>query len=166
MLIQPSVLLLDVFLKNRSMKLIFAESMTAGSLCAEIMYAPQSGDYLLGSLVCFDAAMKTRLLDVSPALIQRFSAESKEVTQAMLEGLMQRYQTDVGVAITGLAYPSLDPRQQSPIGTVYYAFAYKDHRILHKMHFSGEAEEIVAQTGQALFRDLLQWLKSLPQEKR
>jgi nicotinamide-nucleotide amidase len=163
-MVDPNLLLLDTYFKSRSQKLLMTESMTAGSLSRQVMFSPNSGSYFLGSLVCYDSQMKTKWLGVDAALIRRHTAESMAVTQALLDGLMNNHEADVFVAVTGLAYPSLQAEQHRPVGTVYYAFGSKHYRFKKKTHFKGTAEQIVHQCCQSLWSDLLHWLKGLPEE--
>ena len=151
---------LDLFLSKHGLKILFAESMTAGALCAQMALALHSGQYLLGSLVCYDRKMKEKWLGVDPALIDRCCAESIEVTNAMIEGLRLNENSDVYVSITGLAYTSNDPQQLREVGTVFYAFSFREKQFFKKSRFDGSAEAIIQQTAEQLWKDLLSWLEA------
>ena len=147
-------------LQKYKLKLICAESMTAGYLSFLWSLECRSGDYFLGSLICYDNVCKTTLLAVPSCKIQKYTAESAVVTLRMLDGLNGENipQADVRIAITGLAFKTKNPKQAREIGTVYYAFQYKNKKHLFKRKFSGSPERIVAQTCNSIFKDLLAWL--------
>ena len=63
------------------------------------------------------AKSKTDLLGVDPALIERHGAVSPEVAEAMAEGALERFGSDLAVAITGVAGPG-GGTEQKPVGYV------------------------------------------------
>src|SRR5690606_1596414 len=148
------------FLQTHGLKLLCAESMTAGYLSALWSLDFHSGDYFLGSLVCYDDQCKTQLLSVPNRKIEKYCAESAVVTLRMLDGLTRTSisNADVFVSITGLAFKTDNPRQKREVGTVYYAFQYLKEKRIYKKQFSGDASTILIQTCNSIFSDLMIWL--------
>lgn len=150
-----------LFVEN-GWKLSCVESMTSGFLSAVIAMEVNSGDYYLGSVVCYDNRVKQNLLGVSPLKIDKYCAESAVVTLRILDGLSKLMpQKSVYVSVTGLAYETDNPKQRRPIGTVYYAFALGEEKVIFKKKFYGTAAEIILATCNSLLLDLCQWLGAL-----
>lgn len=153
---------LGSLLSHNQLKLVFAESMTGGFLSSTFALEVSSGDYFLGSIVCYDDLVKERLLQVSTSLIKTYTAESPEVTLAMLKGLQIAIsQADVYITITGLAFESPNLKQLRPVGRVYYAFAYCGRQHIFEKQFKGNAGQIIIATCNSIFYDLYAWIQSM-----
>lgn len=152
------------FFQTHGLKLFCAESMTAGYLSSLWSLEFHSGDYFLGSLVCYDDQCKTQMLSVPKSKIEKYCAESAVVTLRMLDGLTRISipDADVFISVTGLAFKTNNSKQKREIGTVYYAFQYKMEKRVYKKKFSGDSSAILIQTCNSLLRDLEVWLLSLP----
>lgn len=157
---EPALHRCGEYLAERGLKLICAESMTAGFLSSTWALEVCSGDYYLGSIVCYDDEIKKNLLQVSPQLLAQHTAESAETTLALLEGLQKLVTSaDVYLAITGLAFESTNPNQNRPVGKVYYAFSYNGQKKVFDKQFEGNAGSILIQTCNSIFEDLYTWIK-------
>ncbi len=95
-----------------------AESITAGLVASSLAKVPGASAYLLGGVVTYTDEAKIRELGVPAELIERQTAVSADVAQAMAEGLRAKFGADFGVATTGYAGPSGDP-----VGKVFVAVA-------------------------------------------
>src|SRR5438270_10903085 len=89
-------------LKKQKLTIAFAESATAGRLSAEFSLIPDSGDFLIGGLVCYDACLKQDILGVPEELIKKYTPESAEVTSELARRLPSLIKSDIQVAVTGL----------------------------------------------------------------
>jgi len=133
-------------LKKKGMSIAFAESATAGRISAEFALIPQSGDVLKGGIVCYDACIKQDVLGVPKELVEKYTPESAEVTQALAELLGNLMKADVRVAVTGLIMPGGSETDDKPVGTMFIhiligSVAYPTREI-----FKGNPEQIVLQT--------------------
>lgn len=147
-------------------KLACAESMTAGFLSSVYAMEVHSGDYFLGSIVCYEDTVKERLLAVPAAKLKKYCAESAVATLRIMHGLRAQFpEAQVYISVTGLAYETTNPKQKRSIGTVYYAFGLGDSTVIYKRSYSGTAAEIIVETCNGIFRDLTQWLEVKVQEK-
>lgn len=150
-----------LLLKNH-LRLVCAESMTAGYLASLWGMEVNSGNYFLGSTVCYHDTMKNSVLGVSLSKIKKYCAESAVVTLRMLAGLQKLISdADVYVSITGLAFKTVNAKQRRPIGTVYYAFHYARHTKIFKRRFSGNSAAIFIATCNSLIKDLCNWLHTI-----
>lgn len=145
-------------LAAKGYSIAFAESATAGRLSYEFSLTPDSGAILLGGLVCYDAALKEELLDIDPALIERYTAESAEVTKAMAQGLQHRLKADVSVALTGLTTPGGSETDEKPVGTIFAHLILPGKQVARRLQFEGPAEAILDQTVAAVAAVLMETL--------
>ena len=115
-------------LERRQLKIAFIESASSGYLCSQFSIHKHSGaDILLGSLVCYDPSIKVKVLHVCPELIERYTAESAEVTQALAEaGASFFVDADVIVACTGLLKPGGSATAEKPEGTFYISILFQE----------------------------------------
>lgn len=89
-------------LADKRLRLVLAESCTGGMTAALLTQIPGISNWFCGSAVTYRPLTKTHWLRLSPELINRFTAESLEVTDAMaLEVLTQTPEADLSAAITG-----------------------------------------------------------------
>lgn len=150
------------YLADRGLKLMCAESMTAGFLSSTWALEVSSGKYYLGSIVSYEDEIKENLLQVPSHILETHTAESVETTLAMLEGLQKLVpQADVYLTITGLAFDSPNPQQTRPVGRVYYAFSYQGQKKVFEKQFAGNAGAILIQTCNSIFDDLYNWLNEI-----
>lgn len=131
---------------QKKLTISFVESATAGRLCAEFAMASQSGSILKGGIVCYDAEVKKTLLLVPSQVIEEFTGESAEVTKILAENLGQLFDSDIYIAVTGLAAPGGSETAQKPVGTMFIHAIFPNKYIQHREVFEGTPEEIVSQT--------------------
>lgn len=96
-------LLLGEKLKAQNLSVASAESLTAGLLAARIVEVSGASAYYKGSIVAYETAQKTALLDVDTALIEEHGVASQAVAKAMALGVKSKLGADVGISTTGLA---------------------------------------------------------------
>jgi PncC family amidohydrolase len=94
-----------------------AESCTAGLLAARLAEPPGASQYLLGGVVAYSNEAKIELLGVPAELIEAHGAVSPEVAAAMADGALARFDSDIGVGITGIAGPD-GGTEEKPVGYV------------------------------------------------
>ncbi len=132
---------------KRKLTIAFAESATAGRLCAEFSMIKNAGNFLKGCIACYDASIKEDLLQVSHSLIEKFSPESIEVTRAITNGLSQVILADIHIGITGLTSPGGSESPEKPVGTMFiYATLKGEVLFSHRECFTGNRENIVYST--------------------
>jgi len=132
---------------EKGLTIAFAESATAGRICAEFALAENAGQFLKGGLNCYDATLKETLLGVKPTDIELFSPESLMITRAITEGLGNLIPADIHVGCTGLTCPGGSETEQKPVGTMFtHGILHGKMLFAHKSFFQGSPEEIIAQT--------------------
>src|SRR5690349_3350099 len=89
-------------LRKAGLTVAVAESSTGGMVGSLITDQPGSSLYFAGGVIAYSNEMKQKQLGVSPDLIQRVGAVSREVAEAMAEGVRTRFGTNLAVAVTGI----------------------------------------------------------------
>jgi PncC family amidohydrolase len=127
---------------EKGLKIVLAESCTAGlaaNLLAEVSGASR---VLWGSYVTYTLEAKTAMIGVDPAALARFGAVSRETALAMAEGALRSSGADLAASVTGLAGPDGDGSGR-PVGTVFIAGVRRGARPeVLEYHFTGSRNEI------------------------
>ncbi len=109
---------LGELLKKGNKTLCAAESCTGGEISHLITTVPGSSAYYLGSVTSYAIPVKESVLGVPANTINEFGVVSKEVAEAMAEGVRKLMGADYAVATTGLAGPG-GGDGVNPDGTVW-----------------------------------------------
>jgi PncC family amidohydrolase len=105
---------------ERGLKLVLAESCTAGlasSLLGEVSGASR---VLWGSYVTYTNEAKKGMIGLDPVILEKHGAVSRETALAMAEGALRGSGADIAASVTGLAGPGGDGSGK-PVGTVFIA---------------------------------------------
>ena len=131
-----------------------AESCTGGKLASILTDTPGCSEWFTGSVVAYSNEVKTKLLGVNPALIEKHGAVSKQVALAMAEGVLEATGAHVSVAITGVAGPTGGTKEK-PVGTVWIAWAYPGGTRSKLFSYEGDREIVRNQSIMAAINGLL-----------
>ncbi len=128
-------------LEKHSLALAVAESCTGGEITAALTDVPGISRFLVESAVTYSNGAKTRRLGVPKTLIEKYGAVSREVAEAMAQGMRLTSGSDVALSITGIAGPS-GATPTKPVGLVYIGFA--DGRNVHveEARLNGDRRQI------------------------
>jgi PncC family amidohydrolase len=99
-----------------------AESCTGGLVADTLTDVPGSSGYLLGGIIAYADRIKERQLGVAPELLATHGAVSAQVARAMAVGVRERFEADLGAAVTGIAGPG-GGTTAKPVGSTYVAVA-------------------------------------------
>ena len=132
---------------ERGMTLSVAESCTGGYLAHTITLNPGSSAYFKGGVTAYSNEVKTNLLGVDPNNISDKGAVSKEVVEAMAEGVRRIMNTDYGIATSGIAGPD-GGTTEKPVGTVWIAIAGPDYTISGVYSFANNRERNIIRSSQ------------------
>ncbi len=116
---------LAALLKRRGWTVAVAESCTGGLLSARLTELGGSSDYFSGGVVAYSNEAKSSLVGVDPEVIARVGAVSGEVAEALATGAAERFDADVGMAVTGIAGPG-GGSPEKPVGLVYLSVYGRD----------------------------------------
>ena len=142
-----------------------AESCTGGWLGARITAVPGSSAYFTGGIISYSNAIKTELLGVDAATIERDGAVSESVAVAMADGVRVRMKSDLGVGITGVAGPD-GGTATKPVGLVYIAVSLRGSVDVRRCVFTGDRATVRASAVDTALRMLMAAVASaLPAER-
>jgi nicotinamide-nucleotide amidase len=109
-------------LLDKKATLSTAESCTGGYIAHLITSVSGSSRYYKGSVVAYDNEIKIYELNVSRQNLERFGAVSSEIAEQMAKCIRNRFKTDYGIAVTGIAGPD-GGTPEKPVGLVYIALS-------------------------------------------
>lgn len=107
---------------HRGETVAVAESCTGGLVAKHLTDPPGASAAVVGGVVAYANVVKTALLGVDPADIERHGAVSEVVARAMAEGVRARLGATWGLSTTGVAGPG-GGSADKPVGTVHVAWA-------------------------------------------
>ncbi len=113
-------------LRTRGLRIVFAESCTAGLIAASLARFPGISEHLCGSAVVYRNATKTAWLGVSAQDLadESIGPVSKAVAAAMATGVLKRTrEADLAASVTGHLGPDAPPELD---GVIYVAVARRD----------------------------------------
>ena len=114
-------------LKENNIKIVCAESITAGLLASTIASISGASEVLAGSIVTYNWDFKTTVLGVNLQTLEYKSAESVETTAEMCNGVMRLYPSaNLFVAVTGMASkPGPEYPGTAEVGQIFVVIWYK-----------------------------------------
>jgi nicotinamide-nucleotide amidase len=113
-------------LKQRNYRIATAESCTGGFIGNQIVRVSGASDVFPGGIIAYDNRIKTELLHVNAQNIMTYGAVSAEVAEEMVTGVCERFQTEVGIATTGIAGPN-GGTLEKPVGTIFIGIKVNEH---------------------------------------
>jgi nicotinamide-nucleotide amidase len=114
------------YLGLRQSTLAVAESCTGGMIAQRITSVPGSSHTFLGGAIVYSDELKTHFAGVPSELIAQHGAVSKEVAEALAQGIRRSTGATLGLAVTGIAGPT-GATETKPVGLVYISLS-DDHK--------------------------------------
>lgn len=136
-------------LKEKKKTVSVAESCTGGFLGGAFTEIPGSSDYFIGGAIVYSNDAKVNILGVPRDLIDKFGAVSEETAIALAKNVREKFNTDYGISVTGIAGPG-GSSEDKPVGTVWIGisdkitstakkFVFGDNRNVNRELFVGRA---------------------------
>lgn len=108
---------------NYSLTVSTAESCTGGLISSRLTNVSGSSNFVKENFVTYSIDAKVNNLGVDRGLIEKYGVVSSKCAQAMAEGLFERTNQDICIAITGVAGPTTSSGK--PPGTAFIAIKNK-----------------------------------------
>lgn len=124
-------------LEKEDINMMTAESVTGGMIVSKLIDIPGMSQFIKESLVVYSNEAKMKYLDVSEETIEKYTVVSKEVCKEMVEGLLNKYDCQLGVATTGYAGP-----EGEEAGLVYIGVGYKDKIYIEEYNIQGGRDRV------------------------
>ena len=115
-------------LTQRKETLSVAESCTGGGIGQSLTTTPGSSTYFVGGVIAYANAVKTEFLGVNSQDLAEFGAVSEVVAKQMALNVKQRFHTDWGLSVTGIAGPE-GGTTAKPVGLVCFGFANPHNQV-------------------------------------
>lgn len=136
-----------------------AESCTGGWIAKKLTDVPGCSAVFPGGVVSYCDRVKRDLLSVPAEMLDKYTAVSPQVAQAMAIGVCRALHTDLGISTTGYAGPN-----DAQTGLVYIAVSVGGaHAVFEELHLIGNREEIRELAAERALALLLRML-DLPSE--
>ena len=129
-------------LVSNKMRISVAESCTGGALASCLTNIPGSSQYFDSGFITYSNSAKVKMLGVSIKTIADHGAVSENTVLEMLLGVTTKTNSNLAVAISGIAGPS-GGSAQKPVGTVCFAFNGVDKNYSITKLFSGDRDMII-----------------------
>lgn len=140
-------------LREKNLKISFAESITGGLLAGEIINSKGASNVISTSLVTYTNESKNKELGVAKEILDEYGAVSKETAIAMAKGLRERTGADICVSTTGEAGPDA---KETDIGSVFSCIYFADGNFdLKHYYFTGNRNKIRRRTVDQVLSNLL-----------
>jgi len=132
-------------LKKYELTVTTAESCTGGLLAGRIVNVAGASEVFREGFITYSNKAKRKLLDVNKATLKKYGAVSKETAKEMATGGVFATDSDVCIAVTGLAGPD-GGTEEKPVGLVYMACYMNDKVTVEKYQFKGNRNKIREQS--------------------
>ncbi len=146
-------------LREKGMKIAFAESCTGGLISAAITSVPGSSDVYDGGLCSYSNGVKNRLLGVESEVLDTVGAVSAKCAVQMAQGAKRLFDADIAVAVTGIAGPG-GATPGKPVGTVFVACVCGDKQTVKHCRFSGDRRLVRRKTVATALNSAIDMLKT------
>ena len=147
-------------LRGTGLTVSVAESITGGMIGSLITEQPGSSEYFVGGVIAYSNDVKREQLGVAQSLLDAVGAVSREVGEAMAQGVRSRLGSSLGVAVTGIAGPAAEGTTK-PVGLTYVAVASDVHVTSREFKFDGDRSSVRRQAAAEALRMLIAEARSL-----
>ncbi|NLD37931.1 MAG: nicotinamide-nucleotide amidohydrolase family protein [Desulfatiglans sp.] len=143
---------------QKSLTIATAESCTGGLIGHMITSIPGSSAYFMGGIISYSNQAKCDLLGVSADTLKKYGAVSGETAREMAWGIRERFGTDIGLSVTGIAGPDGGTKEK-PVGTVFMGFVFdKKEPVSIRYLFKGTREKIKQKTAETALENIRRYL--------
>jgi len=140
-----------------SQTIAVAESLTGGLLAAALTSVAGASVVVRGGVIAYATELKTALLGVPAALLERHGPVHPGVAAAMASGVRQRLGATYGAATTGVAGPG--PAEGKPQGTVFIAVDGPAGPAVAALRLAGDRRDVREGTVRAVLSLLVSALR-------
>ena len=127
------------YLSERGETISVAESLTAGGLANALTSASGSSAVFVGGITAYRNEIKSTMLDVDPAIIEKHTVVSEEVANEMADGARKVFGTTWAISTTGAAGP--EPLEGHQPGSVWIAIRGPINQAI-QLNLEGEREQV------------------------
>ena len=140
-------------LVENNLKIAVAESCTGGMISASLINYPGISSVFMEGCVTYSNEAKMKSLGVKKETLDVYGAVSDNCAKEMASGVAARYNTNVGIATTGIAGPG-GGTDEKPVGLVYFGIYINGKVITKKYVFNGDRQGIRERATRTILNDL------------
>ncbi len=144
-------------LTERKKTLAVAESCTGGLLANKLTNISGSSIFFDRGVVSYSNQAKIQALGVPENLIAEHGAVSKQVAQAMADGVRKIAGTDYGLSTTGIAGPT-GGTPEKPVGLVFIGYSDENETIAKQFNFISDRADNKERSVAAVLKLLIEKL--------
>ena len=148
-------------LKLLSFKISAAESCTGGLLSSAIVNNSGASEVFERSFITYSNEAKINILKINNSIIEEFGAVSEQTAYHMASSLVNKFSTDIGIGITGIAGPNGGSKNK-PVGLVWIGFGTKKNITTKKILFSGNRLDVRLKATLESLKELNTFLQNYP----
>jgi len=123
-------------LLERNLTIATAESCTGGLISSKLVEYPGISKVFKEGFVTYSNEAKIKRLNVKEETLERYGAVSSETAREMAKGAAIAAETDIGLAVTGIAGPD-GGTPEKPVGLVYIALYHKGETHVRESNYPG-----------------------------
>ena len=151
---------LQAILKANKQTITTAESCTGGLVASMITKISGSSEIFNGSIVSYSNKIKNQELNVKNETLEKFGAVSVEVVNEMLNGVINKFDANFAIAISGIAGPNGGTKNK-PVGTVVIGVGdSNNHKIINVYNFIGSRENIQIQAAKVSLKEIFKFIQN------
>lgn len=143
-------------LKEKGLKISFAESITGGMLASKLINVSGASSVIEKSFVTYSNKAKNELLNVSFETIEEFDVVSKEVVNEMNMGLKNICDSDVLCSVSGYAEGYI-----KNIGKVCYSIFVNDKKFDNEILIEGCRNQVRRKATSLILKDIYRMVKEV-----
>jgi nicotinamide-nucleotide amidase len=133
--------LLGINLSARGWQITCAESCTGGGVGYAITSTSGSSAWFKKGFITYSNDAKQELLGVSEDTLIKYGAVSAKTVEEMAAGAARQANTEVAIAISGIAGPD-GGSPDKPVGTIWFGFFINGQTISQKRLLTGDRETV------------------------
>lgn len=146
-------------LKEKKLSLSIAESCSGGYASHLITSLPGSSTFYKGAVIAYSNEIKENILQVPHSILTQYGAVSEQTVVEMAKNVRKCFNTDVGLAISGIAGPDGGTKEK-PVGTIWICADVKNSVKTKKLHYNRERMMNIKASSKALLNLLRIQLKT------
>ena len=140
-------------LVENNLKIAVAESCTGGMVSASLINYPGISSVFMEGCVTYSNEAKMKSLGVKKETLDIYGAVSDKCAKEMASGVAARYNTNIGIATTGIAEPD-GGTDEKPVGLVYFGIYINGKVISKKYVFNGDRQGVRERATRTILNDL------------
>lgn len=145
-------------LLRKNLTLSVAESCTGGLICHKLTTIPGISASLKEGIICYSNTSKIKRLGIPRKIIEKCGAVSSQICRLMAKNIVKSEQSDLGLAVTGIAGPS-GGTASKPVGLIYIGICFRGKISVKKYNLHGKRTQIQQKAATIAFKLLNQIIK-------